>query len=213
MWFKEHCFLRSPEWKSLLSQSAVWSFQTSQSPKLILRSRLCSILVDLPSLFMHCSSIEENRIYQIVWDERSEMLMHKACILFEDVRSWLTLEAEPLFLSHTSLQQVIQEQIRYPDIVCGVLDCVANTALLTINKILRCLCEARLRCNSLEGRDNHQSLRPGQLLDDPDITERWRGRAMTAFKYVQGESLLAAKPLDFGLRQIEAIGSSCSINS
>jgi hypothetical protein len=116
--------------------------------------------------------------------------------MFDDVRKWLTVEAEPQFLSYTSSQQVLQEHINYPDIVSGVLDCVAHTALITIDKILRFLCYTRLRSSSLAGRRR-------QLLDDPVIIELWRQRAITAFKFVQGESELAAKPLAFGLQQFQ----------
>jgi len=132
--------------------------------------------------------------------------------MFDDVKKWLTVEAEPLFLSYASSQQVIQEHINYPDIISGVLDCVANTALLTIDKILRFLCHARLRSSSLAGRSRQQQLETSQLLNDPEIIEKWRQRAITAFKFVQGKSKLAAKPLDFGLRQVQSSGSSCSID-
>jgi hypothetical protein len=62
------------------------------------------------------------------------MLLHRVSTMLDNVKKWLTVEAEPLF---TTSQQGIQEQIVYPDIVVGALDCVANTALLTINRILR----------------------------------------------------------------------------
>lgn len=140
------------------------------------------------------------------------MLMHKASTIFDNVKKWLTVEAEPLFLSNASSQQVVQEHINYPDLLSGVLDCVANTTLLTIDKILRSLCDARLRSSSLAGQSRQQRLGTNQDLDDPEIIERWSQRAITAFKFVQGESTLAAKPLDFGLRQIQSGGSSCSIN-
>ena len=212
MRFKEHCFLRSPEWQALLLQSPVWPFQTLQPRALSLRSRLCGTLVDLPSLIIYYSTIDENQIYQTGWEEQSDLLMHKASTMFDDVKKWLTVEAEPLFLSYASSQQVIQEHINYPDIISGVLDCVANTALLTIDKILRFLCHARLRSSSLAGRSRQQQLETSQLLNDPEIIEKWRQRAITAFKFVQGKSKLAAKPLDFGLRQVQSSGSSCSID-
>jgi hypothetical protein len=134
MRFKEHCFLRSPEWQTLLLQSPVWPFQTLQTRSLSLRSRLCGTLVDLPSLIIHCSTIDENQTYQTGWEERSDLLMHKVSMMLEDVKKWLTVEAEPLFLSYASSQQVIKEHINYPDIISGILDCVANTALLTMDR-------------------------------------------------------------------------------
>lgn len=132
--------------------------------------------------------------------------------MLDDVKKWLTVEAEPLFLSYASSQQVVQEHINYPDIVSGVLDCVANTAVLTIDKIMRSLCHLMLRSSSLAGRSGQQGLGTSQLLDDAEIMARRRQRAITAFKFVQGESRLAAKPLEFGLRQIQSGGSSCPID-
>lgn len=133
--------------------------------------------------------------------------------MLDDVKRWLRVEAEPLFLSSTSPQQVIRKHIDYPDIISGVLDCVANTAMLTIDKILRILCQARLRSSSLTERSKQQQLDISQLLDGPEAIERWRQRAVTAFNFVQGESTLAAKPLEFGLQQIQSGGSSCSIET
>jgi len=130
--------------------------------------------------------------------------MHKAYTIFNDVKKWLAVEAEPLFLSSTSSQQVIQEHINYPDVMAGVLDCVANTALLTIDRIWRLLCHARLGSSSLAGQSERQYPETSQLLDDPEIVKQRRQRTIAAFKFVQGESELAAKPLGFGLQQIQS---------
>jgi hypothetical protein len=203
MRFKEHCFLRSPEWQALLLQSPVWPFQSLQSRALSLRSRLCGTLVDLPSLIIDYSTMGETEIYQTGWEEQSDLLMHKASTMFDDVQKWLTVEAQPLFLSHNSSHQIIQDHIDYPDIISGVLDCVANTALFTIDKIMRFLYYARIRSSSLAGRSWQQQLETGQLLHDPEIINRWRQRAISAFEFVQEGSKLAAKPLEFGVRQFQ----------
>ncbi len=45
-----------------------------------------------------------------------------------------------------------EEHINYPDVLIGVLDCVANTAILAIERLLRHLCLARLQsCGSAMG--------------------------------------------------------------
>jgi hypothetical protein len=163
-------------------------------------------------LVIHSSTIDESQIYQTGWEEQLDLLMCNASRMLDDVKQWLTIEAEPLFSSYSSSTKVIEEDINYPDIIAGVLDCVAHTTLLNIDKVLRFLRRARLRSGSLEGRSEQQELENSQLLGDPDIIERWRQRAVKAFEFVQGESQLAAKPLDFGLRQIQSSGSSSSIN-
>ncbi len=131
----------------------------------------------------------------------------------DDVKTWITVEAEPLFTSNASSQPFKQGHIEYPDIISGVLDCVANTALLTIDNILRFLYHAKLRSSSLPGRSRQDRLETSQLLDSQETIEKRRQRAMTAFKFVRGQSELAAKPLDFGLRQIDSSGFGSSIKA
>ena len=195
MKFKEHCFLRAPEWQALLSQSPVQPAQTSQPQSWILRSRLISILADLPSLIKAYSTTFEDQ-YRPRWNDQAGLLMLEAYTKFQQVQKWLTIEAEPLFLTHGPLSR---EQINYSDIISGVLDCVANTALLTLNKILRSLCRSRQKHSETE-----------MYLEDPDIMRRREKRAMAAFEFVRGESILAAKPLEFGMRQMQASGLSCA---
>ena len=130
-----------------------------------------------------------------------------------DVKKWIKVEAEPLFTSNASSQRAVQGHIEYPDIISGVLDCVANTALLIIDNILRFLCHAKLRSSCLSGRSRQDWLETSQYLDSQETIEKRRRRAMTAFKFVQGQSELAAKPLDFGLRQIDSSGFGSSIEA
>lgn len=127
--------------------------------------------------------------------------MDKASTILGDVKKWITVEADPLLLSHAASQQDIRGHIVYPDIIAGISDCVAHTALVTINKTLRFLWSSWLRSSSLEERGS-------QFLDDSETIERWRHRAIAAFRFVQKESILAAKPLDFGLRRIQSSEST-----
>ena len=143
-------------------------------------------------------------------DERLHSLMHKASTMSDDVKKWMTGEAEPLLLSNASSQQVIQGHIEYPDIISGVLDCVANMALLTLAKILRSLYHARLRWSTLPEQIKLES---NALLDNPETIEQRRQRAITAFDFVRGNSYLAAKPLEFGLRQVDSSGFNFSVNA
>ena len=89
----------------------------------------------------------------------------------------------------------------------GVLDCVANTIFLAVNKLLRLLCNARLRSGSPAGPSKEQQLALLPLSDDQEVLKRRRERAISAYNFVRGKSTLAAKPLEFGLRQIRSCGS------
>ena len=142
---------------------------------------------------------------------RLDLLIQKASKISNDVKKWITAEAEPLFLSSSSSHRVIRGHIEYPDLISGVLDCVANTALLTISNILCFLCHARRRSSSLPGKHASHQLEFSQLLDNQETIEQWRQRAVTAFNFVQGQSEFAAKPLAFGLQQIHSSGLSASI--
>ena len=195
-----------------MSQSPVWPFQNLQSQILGLRSRLLAILVDAPSLVLECSRIHEDQLYRTQSDVRTDSMIHKASKMSDDVKKWITTQAEPLFLSNSSSHQVIQGHVEYPDLISAILDCVANTALLTISNILRFLCHARLRSSSLPGQQRQSHLEASQLLDDQETIEQWRQRAMTAFGFVQGKSEFAAKPLAFGLQQVHSSGFSGSID-
>lgn len=156
--------------------------------------------------------IHEDQISQSQRDVRTDSMIHKASRLSSDVKKWITTEAEPLFLSNSSSHQVIQGRVEYPDLISAILDCVANTALLTISNILRFLCHARLRSRGLPGQKRQYELETSQLLDEEETVDQWRQRAMTAFDFVLGQSESAAKPLAFGLQQVHSSGFSGSFD-
>ena len=169
--------------------------------------------MEFPSLVIYNSRIRENQTDQTQRDGQFDWLMNKASMLYDAVKKWMTAEAEPQFLSNTSSRRVAQGQIEYPDILSGVLDCIANTALLTIGKMLRLLCHIRLRSSSRPGRSRQYSLKISRLLENQETIEQQRQRAMRAFDFVKGESNLAARPLEFGLRQVHSSGSIDALDS
>lgn len=99
------------------------------------------------------------------------------------------------------------------DVPSLVLARVANTALLTIGNNLRFLNHARLRSSSLPGPSTQHRLETSKLLEDQETIEQRRQRSMIAFKFVQVESEFAAKPRDFGLRQVDSGAFSGSIET
>ena len=217
-------------------QSPIWPFQNVQARVLSLRSRLLAILVNSPSLVLDSVRIQEDQIRQTQWDDQSDLLMHKVSRMSNDLKNWITVEAEPLLspsgkgripswgnTSHRPLdlpnsaaggescEIPPHEGIEYPDIIAGVLDCVAHTALITTSKILRFLYYVRLRSSSVAGQSGQFPLEPCQLPENQETIEQYRQRAMKAFEYVQGKSAIAAKPLDFGLRQVLSSDFSGSV--
>lgn len=216
MKYREHCFLCYPEWQNLLSHNSSWPFQSSQPPSLSLRTQLATTLVNFPSLIIDCSALVESQTYHTGEEERLDILIDRAFSMFTNVNNWLQIKAEPYFTSNTltSLTPTTYygaEHINYPDVLIGVLDCVANTALLAIEKLLRRLCLARLRsCGSAMGSSWPKDRGLPWLSDDPEPMRLRHQRAISALDFVKAESTLAAKPLEFGLQQVQSGGSSLS---
>ena len=208
---KMPCFLGSPEWRDLLLQGPAEPFQTSQSRILTLRLRLHAIMVDIPGFVLECSAIDERRTSQSTWEARLDLLMRRALTKFEDVKKWLTIEAEPFFQAHASVHENIEKYMHYPDMISGVLDAVANTLLLILDQVFRFLYQSRLQHSSQAGSSTRQWLEGGQLLSDPEDADRGR-RVATAFNFVEGISSVAAQPLQLGLQALQSSIPSCSIN-
>ena len=211
--YREHCFLCYPEWQNLLAQKSKWPFQSSQPQTLSLRTLLATIIVGFPSLIIDCSVLVESQTYQPGWEERLELLIQRAISMWTNVTNWLHLKAEPCFMSKTSTYcppTMDHEggQINYPDILIGVLDCVANTAILAIERLLRRLCLARPQpCFNFMGPSWPKERGLPWLSHDPEQTKPRCRRAISALDFVKAQSTLAAKPLEFGLQQVRSADS------
>ncbi len=195
MRFGEDCFLRSPEWQALLFHKEIWPFQATQPRGLTRKNRLMRILVNLPPLV--AAVIDPNLLSRRGWKEQVDEIIAGLLKISADVKDWLFVGTEQVMLVHPGGES--REQLRYPDILAGVTDCVSHRALLQIDEALRYLYRMRSRSNS--GTDGMGNIEPGatRLLADPKTVEGWRQRMIDAFVFVKAESEIAAKPLDFGL--------------
>ena len=213
MKYREHCFLCYPEWQSLISQNSSLPFQSSQPQSLSLRTLLATNIVHFPSLIIDCSALLESQTYHPGWEERLDLLIEKAISMLTNVSNWLHFKAEPYIMSNTStycplITDYEGGQINYPDILIGVLDCVANTALLAIERLLRRLCHAGLQsCGSAIGPSWPNERELPWLSKDPEHMKPRCQRATSALNFVKAESTLAAKPLEFGLQQVRSADS------
>ena len=214
MKYREHCFLCYPEWQKLLSQTSSWSFQSSQPASLSLRTQLATTLVNFPSLMIGCSAIFESHTYPTRGEAPLDILIDRALSMLTDVNHWLQAKAEPHFTPNTiapftSPNYYGTEHIKYPDLLIGVLDCVANTAILAIEELLRRLYLARLHpYGSAIGSNWPKDPGLPWLSDDPERMRQHHQRAISALDFVKAESTLAAKPLEFGLQQVQSGGFS-----
>lgn len=106
------------------------------------------------------------------------------------MKAWLSSRVEPHILSNPC--DTAGATVQYSDPIAGVVDCVANTALLTLDKVI---------CSLYHGSIATQAV---DTFDDPEVVARWYRRAIKAYDFVQGESVIAAKPLGIGLQQFQS---------
>ncbi|KAF4633282.1 hypothetical protein G7Y89_g4828 [Cudoniella acicularis] len=214
MKFREDCFLRSSEWQTLLAESSDWLLESPHSTTLMLKSQMCAILVKMPGLLEQHSKLAARSFNQSDWEEQTDMFTQNAFTILRDFQKWLRVQAEPHFLrSPLPMSLSTQQNIEYPDIIFGVLDCVANTAIITIHKILRSVYHTRSQQGSSGQPAGQQWMEIGAMLEDPDTIERRCQRAVSAFHFVQAQSKLAAKPLGFGIQQIQSGNSNSAAGS
>ncbi|KAF7858928.1 hypothetical protein EAF04_008969 [Stromatinia cepivora] len=188
---EEDCYLRQPEWRALLTTTTTWPSNTITAKELTslkLRIELCLLLFELPSILIEVSSSQEKS--GGLPSSIDATLMNKALAMCSDMKEWLHSKVDP----HIYLNPLDRTAtaIKYPDTIAGVVDCVANTTLLTLDRIICLLYYGSIPASTIG------------TFDGPETVEDWYRRALTAFEFVQSESTLAAKSLRIGLRQVQS---------
>ncbi|KAI9640599.1 hypothetical protein NHQ30_010898 [Ciborinia camelliae] len=187
---EEECYLRQPKWRALLTTISTWpsnTITTRELRSLKLRIELCHQLFELPSILMEVSSFHTR--FSGLLSNFDSILMDKALKMSSNMKVWLRCEVEPHIFS-TYLGSTTAH-IEYPDMVAAVVDCVANTTLLTLDKIICLLHHRSITAHAVD------------TFDSPESVESCYRRALKAFEYVRSESTLAARPLGIGLRQFQ----------
>lgn len=167
-----------------------------------LRRRLCGgILVDSPSLLVHARELIEIEMDQTAWENQARSLVFEALGLLNDLQTFTKVDFESQFLPcESSSEAIVRSRNTYPDLVLGVLDSVAHAAMLPAQKILRYI---YYKAQQIYPQSELLSeIEPVLKLIDFEIIGQWRQRAVAALEFVQGESTLAAKPLEFGIQQL-----------
>ncbi|KAF7924930.1 uncharacterized protein EAE98_007018 [Botrytis deweyae] len=188
--FKEDCYLRQPEWRALLATTSAWpsnTITTKELKSLELRIELCHQLFEIPSILMEASSFLQNSggllagSYPIFMDNILEIC--------SKMKAWLSCGVEPHIFPNP--WDKAGATVQYSDPIAGVVDCVANTTLLTLDKVICSLYHGSMATHAVD------------TFDDPEVVEGWYRRAIKAYDFVQSESTFAAKPLGIGLRQFQ----------
>ncbi|KAK6599123.1 hypothetical protein H4I96_08327 [Botrytis cinerea] len=189
--FQEDCYLRKPEWRALLATTSAWPSNTvsvKELKSLELRIQLCHQLFELPGVLMEASSFYQNSGGLLAGSY--PVFMNQILEMCSKMKAWLSSEVEP-HIFHKSLDTVGTE-VQYSDPIAGVVDCVANTTLLTLDRVICSLYHGSTATNKID------------TFDDPEIVEGWYRRALVAYDSVNSESTFAAKPLGIGLQQFQS---------
>lgn len=141
-----------------------------------------SLLVQTPSLMVGCRATKSDQAYQDRCEKRLDPLMHKTSTMFHNIKDWLIVEAEPFHMPRAPSSHFSQDQTDSPDVIYGVSDSVANTALLTLDAIYRSLYRAKLRSSIVITRSEQQWMGHEHFLNNLEDTERRRWRGMRAFR-------------------------------
>ncbi|KAF7891959.1 hypothetical protein EAF00_008261 [Botryotinia globosa] len=189
--FKEDCYLRQPEWRALFATTSTWpsnAITMKELKSLELRIQLCVQLFEIPSILMEASSFLQN--FGGLLAGSHPIFIDNILEICSRMKAWLSCGVEPHILSNP--WDTAGARVQYSDPIAGVVDCVANTALLTLDKVI---------CSLYHGSTATHAV---DTFDDPEVVERWYRRAIKAYDFVQGESIIAAKPLGIELQQFQS---------
>ena len=140
--------------------------------------------------------------HHVGWKEQCEQLRLQASAMLDASIAWLAVEIDPCFPSSIATPESVEGEVYvYPDLIFGVVDCVANTAILTLHNVLYVLRQRQGASGLDEGSERPTSR---ELLGDGSMIEHRRRRAMRAMEFVRTQSTLAAKPLELGLQRFSA---------
>ncbi|TGO37641.1 hypothetical protein BHYA_0092g00240 [Botrytis hyacinthi] len=189
--FKEDCYLRKPEWRAILATTSTWPSNTitmKELKSLELRIQLCKQLFELPSILMEASSFLQNSGGLLAGSY--PVSLNNILEICSKMKVWLSCGVEPHIFPNP--RDTTGATVQYSDPIAGVVDCVANTTLLTLDKVICSLYHGSMATHAVD------------TFDDPEVVEGWYRRAIKAYDFVQKESTVAAEPLGIGLRQFQS---------
>ena len=208
-----YCFLSQPQWRRLLVNPAV-SPMSHESPSISLRARLCDFLADIPDLQKEISdvsnlgmsrSLDPKALYS-----RQERILVRVIAMKFSVETWYVTELEPRLLACDPPSRALLQsgspswstctegvnEFEYSEILLAVLDCVTNTLLIKLDKLL-----AGLTSTSPQ---QHPELE----FETCTVTiARRQATVCSSFNFIKKNSKVAAKPLEVGLQQLESVES------
>ncbi|KAL1857908.1 hypothetical protein Plec18170_003132 [Paecilomyces lecythidis] len=207
----EDCFLSHPRWRQLVQSPAMYPTRKGP-PSLSLRSKLCNLLVDGPDLLSEASKLSRldssGLCHPAELERQRDDVVRRAVSMKQSIEKWYYEEFEPSLAAQKVLANTSTRPFQsdppttheddnpiYPEVLFGVLDCISNSVLIRLDELL-----LSLTAGSLRGHG-------GPVVSvNTDIIARRQETVRISFDYVRRNSRVAAKPLEFGMRQIWSIG-------
>lgn len=190
------CFLSQPAWRELLRSST--SIADCDDSSIALRGQLCDFLVDVPQLIDEAMGIAQQT--ELENDDPTDLTERRASVLLrmtslrQALECWYLAKVSPrrwiLSVPPTSKPRITNKQgAPYEELLFAVVDCASNSILLKLDAVILRM-TTRSAGNGLDVSIQQSSLRTRQLAIHESLN------------YVRQRSLVAAKPLEYGLRQL-----------
>lgn len=197
------CFLSKPQWRQLLSTASA-PIVVNGPPGLRLRVQLCEFLVDIPGLVEQATSLlscSQNSPSELQY---TEILQH-VLAMRNKMADWHAQEVLPLLQAqvappelppldsdhHSTLISSIARTPTKHDLLLAVNDCVVNATIAKLEQLLLQLFES-FPCDDTQSTwDINAGAMKARIVT-----------ALEALDRVRTTNSVAAKPLEFGLRQL-----------
>ncbi|KAB8248908.1 hypothetical protein BDV35DRAFT_156699 [Aspergillus flavus] len=189
---RQPCFLARSPWREFLRETEETAL-TPASWACVLRSKLCDWLVDIPVLLEEITGILRSGNYGM----KLKRLVQRAMVIHDQIDGWYLAEvvpAVPYVQQHGDNSAPLHPSAEYSQPLMGVLDCVTNSTLITLEDAIS------TSVSLLSESDGFHK----PIYFSITISKRQQ-TISNALKYVQGYSLVAAKPLEFGLQQLRSL--------
>lgn len=199
-----------PQWRELLTDSKEQG-TSERSKTFSLRSEMCGFLMDIPDVITEVSHISDLAkaldAKPLDFADRLEDAFRHTLSMKTAIESWYDAKVEPRLCSCPapfSASHCLGETVDtgahkgQPALLAAIVACVSNSAMVRLDMLLNTLISSSAFEHD-EPRPDHRSA----------TIARRQAIVHQSFNFVKEVSAVAAKPLEFGLRQLWFKNISC----
>jgi hypothetical protein len=202
----EDSFLAQPEWREVLRYPSERPSYSSEAARL--KAELCVFLVDIPGMIRESTDLvisypaKRGRA-----DHRSRLqdVVSRILRMKQHLEAWsatLHVKAGWHTADHESLGEgqeaddgrLEADEQPYPNVLIAVLDCIVNSVLVKLDRMLLCL--SNLLHQAVHGTDSPVHRHSLQKM------ERRQANSRMSFVLIESSCKIVSKPLGFGLKMI-----------